>query len=90
MTAHKEEMKALNMQIAELEKTKVAAGGPNTKMGECATACRRSGAARFWSPATRTQSTTGEKFACLTVKKTLLEQRCVCEAKGLQFSATRR
>jgi len=36
MTAHKEEMKALNMQIAELEKTKVAAGGPNTKMGECA------------------------------------------------------
>lgn len=28
-----------------------------------------------------------EKISCLSVKKTLLEQRCACEAKGLPFSS---
>ena len=27
-----------------------------------------------------------EKISCLTVKKTLLEQRCICESRGLQFA----
>ena len=28
-----------------------------------------------------------EKISCLIVKKTLLEQQCVCEGKGLEFSS---
>ena len=87
MTAHKEEMKALNMQIAELEKTKVAAGGPNTKMGECANRLQtlRGSALPFASDKNTVDHR--EKISCLTVKKTLLEQKCVCEAKGFQFSS---
>jgi hypothetical protein len=86
MTAHKEEMKALNTQIAELEKTKVAPGGPNTKQGPCAL---RLQTIRGSSPALAVDKNTvdhREKISCLTVKKTLLEQQCVCEAKGFQFS----
>ena len=87
MTAHKDEMKALNTQIAELEKTKVAAGGPNTKHGRVRdTGCSRSGAVRRWSPVDKNTVDHREKISCLAVKKTLLEQQCVCEAKGLQFS----
>jgi hypothetical protein len=87
MTAHKQEMKALNTQIAELEKTKVAPGGPNTKQGPCAL---RLQTIRGSSPALAIDKNTvdhREKISCLTVKKTLLEQQCVCEAKGFQFSS---
>jgi hypothetical protein len=87
MTAHKEEMKALNTQIAELEKTKVAPGGPNTKQGPCAL---RLQTIRGSAPALAVDKNTvdhREKISCLTVKKTLLEQKCVCEAKGFQFSS---
>lgn len=87
MTAHKDEMKALNTQIAELEKTKVTPGGPNTKQGECA---HRLQTIRGSAPLIAVDKNTvehREKIACLNVKKTLLEQQCVCESKGLQFSA---
>ena len=36
MSAHQDEMKALNTQIAELQKIRVTPGGPNTKLGDCA------------------------------------------------------
>jgi hypothetical protein len=87
MTAHKDEMKALNTQIAELEKTKVAPGGLNTRQGECAL---RLQTIRGSAPALAVDKNTvdhREKISCLTVKKTLLEQQCVCEAKGFQFSS---
>jgi hypothetical protein len=87
MTAHKDEMKALNTQIAELEKTKVSPGGPNTKQGECT---HRLHTLRGSAPMVAVDKNTvehREKIACLAVKKTLLEQRCVCEGKGLQFSS---
>jgi hypothetical protein len=86
MTAHKDEMKALNTRIAELEKTKVTPGGPNTKQGECA---HRLQTIRGSAPLIAVDKNTvehREKIACLTVKKTLLEQQCVCESKGFQFS----
>ena len=35
MTAHKNEMKELNTQIAELQQMKVAPGGPKVKQGDC-------------------------------------------------------
>ena len=87
MTSHKEEMKALNTQIAALEKTKVAPGGPNAKQGPCAL---RLQTIRGSAPALAIDKNTvdhREKISCLTVKKTLLEQQCVCEAKGFQFSS---
>jgi hypothetical protein len=87
MTSHKEEMKALNTQIAALEKTKIAPGGPNTKQGPCAL---RLQTIRGSAPALAIDKNTvdhREKISCLTVKKTLLEQQCVCEAKGFQFSS---
>lgn len=87
MTAHKDEMKALNTQIAELEKMKVAPGGPNTKQGECT---HRLHTIHGSAPLLAVDKNTvehREKIACLAVKKTLLEQQCACEAKGLQFSS---
>lgn len=87
MTAHKDEMKALNTQIAELEQMKVKPGGPKTKPGECTD---RLHAIRGSAPLPATDKNTvdhREKIACLAVKKTLLEQRCACESKGLEFSA---
>jgi hypothetical protein len=86
MTAHKDEMKALNTQIAELERTKIVPGGPNTKQGDCT---HRLHLIRGSAPMVAVDKNTvehREKIACLAVKKTLLEQRCVCQAKGLQFS----
>jgi len=86
MTAHKAEMQALNTQIAELEQTKVAPGGPNTKFGECT---HRLQSIRGSAPLFATDKNTvehREKIACLAVKKTLLEQQCVCESKGFEFS----
>ena len=87
MTAHKDEMKALNTQIAELQRVKVAPGGPKTKLGECA---HRLEAIRGSAQLIATDKNTvdhREKISCLSVKKTLLEQQCACEAKGLQFSS---
>lgn len=86
MTGHKDEMKALNTQIAELERTKIVPGGPSTKQGDCT---HRLHLIRGSAPMVAVDKNTvehREKIACLAVKKTLLEQRCVCEAKGLQFS----
>ena len=88
MTAHKEEMKALTSQIAELEKTKVAPGGPNTKHGRVRdTGCRRIRGSALPLASDKNTVDHREKISCLTVKKTLLEQKCVCEAKGFQFSS---
>jgi hypothetical protein len=87
MTAHKAEMQALNTQIAELEQKKVAPGGPNTKTGDCT---HRLQSLRGSAPLFATDKNTvehREKIACLAVKKTLLEQQCVCESKGFEFSA---
>jgi hypothetical protein len=87
MTSHKEEMKALNTQIAELQRVKVAPGGPKTKLGECA---HRLEAIRGGAQLVAIDKNTvdhREKISCLGVKKTLLEQQCACEAKGVQFSS---
>jgi hypothetical protein len=86
MTAHKTEMQALNTQIAELEQIKVKPGGPNAKSGECT---HRLQSIRGSAPLFATDKNTvehREKIACLAVKKTLLEQQCVCESKGFEFS----
>jgi hypothetical protein len=87
MTAHKEEMKALNTQLAELEKMKVAPGGPNTKLGECAHRLQTIRGSAQLIALDKSTAEHREKISCLTVKKTLLEQQCVCEAKGLEFSS---
>ena len=86
MTTHKEEMKALNTQIAELQRIKVTPGGPKAKQGDCAHRLQAIHGSAL--PVTTDKSTVdhNEKISCLTVKKTLLEQQCICEAKGLQFS----
>jgi hypothetical protein len=87
MTAHKEEMKALNTQIAELQKIKVTPGGPNTKPGECTERLQAIHGSVILAASDKNSADHREKISCLGVKKTLLEQRCACEAKGLQFSA---
>ena len=86
MTSHQSEMKELNTQIAELQKIKVTPGGPKTKLGDCAHRLEaiRGGALTITSDKNSVDHR--EKISCLTVKKTLLEQQCICEAKGLQFS----
>ena len=86
MTAHREEMKALNTQIAELQKVKVTPGGPNTKPGECAQRLEAIRGSVILAAADKNSADHREKISCLSVKKTLLEQQCACEAKGLQFS----
>ena len=85
MTAHKDEMKALNTQIAELEKTKVAPGGPNTKMGECAHRLHRSGAARRWSQSTRTPSTIARRFPASRSRKRCLSRVASARRRGFSF-----
>jgi hypothetical protein len=87
MTAHKEEMKALNTQIAELEKVKVTPGGPKTKLGDCAHRLETIRGGAIIATADKNSADQREKISCLIVKKTLLEQQCVCEGKGLQFSS---
>jgi hypothetical protein len=87
MAAHKEEMKALNTQIAGLEKTKVAPGGPKTKLSDCAHRLEAIRGSALIVTADKNSADHREKISCLSVKKTLLEQKCVCEAKGYQFSS---
>jgi hypothetical protein len=86
MSAHQDEMKALNTQIAELQKIRVTPGGPNTKLGECAHRLETIRGNALPRTADKNSVEHREKISCLTVKKTLLEQQCICEAKGLQFS----
>jgi hypothetical protein len=87
MTAHKAEMKALNAQIAALEKTKVQPGGGHAKHGECEQRLQTIRGSTLLHATDKNTADHREKIACLAIKKTLLEQRCVCEAKGLQFSS---
>ena len=87
MTSHKEEMKALNAQIAELQKVKVTPGGPKTKLGECAHRLEAIKGGALIVTADKNSADHREKISCLSVQKTLLEQKCACEAKGLQFSS---
>lgn len=87
MTAHKDEMKALNTQIAALEQTKVTPGGPVTKHGSCAHRLQTIRGAQLLPAADKNTADHREKISCLVVKKTLLEQQCNCEAKGLAFSS---
>ena len=86
MTAHKDEMKALNTQIAELQKIKVTPGGPNTKPGQCTERLQAIQGSVIMAASDKSSSDHREKISCLSVKKTLLEQQCICEAKGVQFS----
>jgi hypothetical protein len=87
MTAHKEEMKALNAEIAALEKTKVKPGGPKAKHGECEQRLQTIRGSTLLHATDKNTADHREKIACLAIKKTLLEQQCICEAKGLQFSS---
>src|SRR4029077_10007751 len=81
MTAHKEEMNQLNIQIAELEKVQVTPGGPKTKLGECAQRLETIRGGAIIGTADKNSADQREKISCLIVKKTLLEQQCVCEGK---------
>jgi hypothetical protein len=87
MTAHKDEMKALNTQIAELEQMKVTPGGATTKHGECTHRLQTISGAQLLPATDKNTADHREKITCLRVKKTLLEQQCSCEAKGLAFSS---
>ncbi len=86
LTAHRDEMKALNTQIAGLEQTKVTPGGVTTKHGECAHRLQTIRGAQLLPATDKNTADHREKISCLVVKKTLIEQQCNCEAKGLAFS----
>ena len=80
-------MKALNTQIAALEQVKVTPGGTVTKHGECAHRLQTIRGAQLLPGTDKNTADHREKISCLVVKKTLLEQQCTCEAKGLAFSS---
>ena len=87
LTAHRDEMKALNTQIAELEQIKVTPGGAITKHGGCAHRLQTIRGAQLLPGTDKNTADHREKISCLVVKKTLIEQQCTCEAKGLAFSS---